>query len=83
VKSPNYYGYSNPEVDKAATASMATSNQEARKASLATVQELLYKDAARIFLYTENELHALLAGVSGVQPHPVNIFWNIKDWKLS
>ena len=38
---------------------------------------------ARLWLYTENELRAVAANLSGMQPHPVNFFWNLKDWKLA
>jgi hypothetical protein len=43
---------------------------------------LLSSDVARLWLYSENELHALPANVKGPQAHPVNLFWNIREWKV-
>ena len=46
------------------------------------LQRLLSQDLARLYLYTENELHIVPAGLRGVEWHPVNIFWNLKDWEV-
>lgn len=82
VASGNFYGYSNPRVDELSTQAFGTLDREARKRAYFEVQELVARDVVRLFLYSENELHAVAAGLTGVQPHPVNIFWNIKDWRL-
>ncbi len=82
VKTGNFYGYANPQVDTLSAQALATTDRAARKDAYTRIQQLLAQDVARLFLYTENELHATLAGLSGPAPHPVNIFWNLKDWKL-
>jgi peptide/nickel transport system substrate-binding protein len=81
VKTGNFYGYSNPQVDTLSAQALATTDQAQRKAAYAQVQTLLASDVARLFLYTENELHALPRGLTGAGTHPVSIFWNIKDWQ--
>jgi peptide/nickel transport system substrate-binding protein len=81
VKTGNFYGYSNPQVDTLSAQALATTDQAQRKVAYAQVQTLLASDVARLFLYTENELHALPRGLTGAQAHPVSIFWNIKDWQ--
>ncbi len=80
--SGNFYGYSNPRVDELSKQAFGTVDREVRKRAYFEVQEHLAGDVARLFLYTENELHAVAANVTGMQPHPVNFFWNVKDWKL-
>lgn len=82
VMTGNFAGYSNPRVDELSKQALATTDREIRKRAYAEIQELLAKDVARLFLHTENELHAVPAGLTGIQPHPVNIFWNLKDWTL-
>lgn len=82
VRTGNYYGYSNPEVDKLAAEALSTSNQAARKPIYLKLQEILAADVARLWLYTENELHAMPSNVKGAQGHPVNFFWNIREWTI-
>jgi peptide/nickel transport system substrate-binding protein len=81
VKTGNFYGYANPKVDELSAQALGTTERGARKGPYAEIQRLLAADVARLFLYTENELHALSAGLTGPQPHPVNFFWNLKDWQ--
>jgi peptide/nickel transport system substrate-binding protein len=81
VVTGNWYGYSNPKVDQLSTSALATLDREKRKQAYLEIQEILANDAVRMFLYTENELHALPTGFTGIQPHPVNIFWNLNEWK--
>jgi peptide/nickel transport system substrate-binding protein len=82
LKTGNFYGYTNPEVDRLATAALATNDQPERKRIYLQLQELLAREAPRLWLYTENELHVLTDRISGVKPHPVGLFWNVKDWEL-
>lgn len=77
-----YGGYSNSKVDALLSVTRATLDRAQRKRAYAELQRLLSQDLARLYLYTENELHVLPAGLRGVQWHPVNIFWNLKDWRL-
>lgn len=82
IRTGNFNGYANPAVDTLAAEALATSDQATRKPIYQKLQALLAADVARIWLYTENELHAVSANVSGMQPHPVNYFWNLREWKV-
>jgi peptide/nickel transport system substrate-binding protein len=77
-----YGGYSNPQVDALLDRTLATLDRAKRKQAFMALQRLLSQDLARLYLYTENELHVVPAGLRGVEWHPVNIFWNLKDWEL-
>ena len=77
-----YGGYSNPQVDALLDRTLATLDRAKRKQAFMALQRLLSQDLARLYLYTENEIHVVPAGLRGVQWHPVNIFWNLKDWEL-
>lgn len=77
----NFYGYSHPEVDRLARAALATNDQAERKQLYDELQVVLANDLPRLWLYTENELHVVSDRISGVQPHPVGLFWNLKDWE--
>lgn len=81
IRTGNFYGYSNPEADKLAMDGLMTADQSARRPIYQQLQGVLHADVARLWLYTENELHAMSAKVSGVQGHPVNFFWNLREWK--
>ena len=78
----SYGGYSNPQVDALVAQGQATLDREKRKTIYGDLQRLLSHDLARLYLFTENELHVVPAGLRGVTWHPVNIFWNAKDWTL-
>ena len=65
-----------------ANAALATSDQAVRKPIYQKLQTLLATDVARLWLYTENELHAMPASLKGAQAHPVNFFWNLREWKV-
>ena len=82
VKTGNFYGYSNQQVDTLSAQALATVDQARRKTAYTQIQHILATDVARLFLYTENELHAMTDGLNGPQAHPVSIFWNLKDWQL-
>jgi peptide/nickel transport system substrate-binding protein len=83
VRTGNFYGYSNPEVDRLSNEAVATADRAARTPIYHQLQKALYDDVARLWLYTEHELHALPARVGNVQGHPVNFFWNLREWTLS
>lgn len=78
----SYGGYGNPRVDALLAQGRATLDPAQRKAVYAGLQRFLSQDLARLYLYTENELHVVPAGLRGVAWHPVNLFWNVKDWQL-
>lgn len=75
-----YGGYSNPEVDALLARGVTVSDRVQRKRIYGDIQRLLARDVARLYLYTENELHAVAADLAGVAPHPVNLFWNLNAW---
>jgi len=83
LKTGNRYGgYHNPEVDSLLARTLGTLDRAQRKQAYAALQRALSQDLARLYLFTENELHVVPAGLRGIQWHPVNIFWNLKDWTL-
>jgi len=75
-----YGGYSNPEVDALLAKGLTAADRAQRTRIYADIQRLLAQDIARIYLYAENELHAVAADLTGVAPHPVNLFWNLNQW---
>lgn len=82
LKTGNFYGYSNEQVDALCDEAMSTNEQSAREPVYAELQQVVSEDLPRLFLYTENELHALATGVSGLAAHPVNVFWNLPTWTI-
>lgn len=82
IRSGNFYGYSNPEVDQLVEAELSTLDTAVRREAFLKLQEVLANDVARLWLYSEHELHVLPASVTGVQLHPVNIFWNLREWRF-
>jgi len=76
-----YGGYSNPKVDALLLRGLGAMDRAQRKRIYQEVQQILSQDVARFYLYTENELHAVPAALRNVKPHPVNLFWNLKDWE--
>jgi peptide/nickel transport system substrate-binding protein len=80
LRAGNFYGYSNPEVDQLTTDALMAGAQSARKPLYRKLQELLYEDVTRLWLYTEHELHAVPAGTRGPIPHPINYYWNVREW---
>ena len=83
LKTGNRYGgYSNPAVDALLAKTLGTLDRTQRKQAYAALQRTLNQDLARLYLFTENELHVVPAGLRGIQWHPVNIFWNLNDWTL-
>ncbi|MDQ6673254.1 MAG: ABC transporter substrate-binding protein, partial [Chloroflexota bacterium] len=82
VTGNKYGGYSNPQADAACKTEKTSLDQSVRKPALFQIQQVLAQDVARLWLYSEDQLNALSSNVQGVQPHPVNFFWNMKDWTL-
>lgn len=80
-KTGNASGYSNAQVDALFDEARGTTDRDRRAEYYARIQRILSEDVAHLWLYTENELHALPADIVGVRPHPVNVFWNLRDWK--
>ncbi|MEI7555538.1 ABC transporter substrate-binding protein [Candidatus Chlorohelix sp.] len=82
VKTGNFYGYSNPEADRLAAAALNTTDQAARKKLYYDLQVVLDNDVSKLWLYSENELHAFNVNLTGPKTHPVNIFWNLREWQI-
>jgi len=83
LKTGNWYGYSNEEVDTLCDEAVATTDQEKRLPVYHELQAVVSEDLPNLWLYSENELHILAAGVEGLGSHPVNPFWNISSWTIS
>lgn len=82
-KSDNWYGYSNPVVDDLCDQGMSTSDHETRLAAYEELQRVHSEDLPHLWLYSENELHVLSTGFKGLEPHPVNVFWDLPTWSAS
>jgi peptide/nickel transport system substrate-binding protein len=83
VRTGNFYGYSNPRADELSRMAFGTPDRDRRTRAYQELQQVLGQDAARLFLYTPHELHAVPATLRRDQPHPVNFFWNIKDLEFT
>lgn len=79
----NWYGYSNPEVDALSNEALATADQATRLPVYEELQRVLSQELPRLWLYSENELHVLSTSVSGLDAHPVNVFWNLPTWSVN
>ncbi len=79
----NFFGYSNSTVDELTAEGMAVVDQADRVPIYHELQGVISADLPRLFLYTENELHAISTRVTGLQPHPVSAFWNLDTWTFS
>ena len=77
-----YGGYHSAAVDALLAQSLGTLDRAQRTQAYAALQRRLSQDLARLYLFTENELHVVPADLRGIAWHPVNIFWNLKDWTL-
>lgn len=82
VKSGNFYGYQNPKMDELTKVPLTTDDKTVRAKAYAEIQKLYAQEAVRLPLFTEVELHAFNQKVEGVKRHPVNVFWNIREWTL-
>jgi peptide/nickel transport system substrate-binding protein len=78
----NGTGYSNPAVDGLFDEALSTLDQAARKRAYGQIQAILAQDLPMLWLYSNNEVHALSRRIAGFQPHPINSFWNLPDWML-
>jgi len=75
-----YGGYNSPEVDGLLAKGLTLADRAQRQRIYGEIQRLLAQDVARLYLYSENELHAVATDLAGVKPHPVNLFWNLPEW---
>jgi peptide/nickel transport system substrate-binding protein len=81
-KTGNFSGYSNAEIDPLVDKAMRFPDQASRKPVYVEIQQILSEDVAHLFLYTENELHAIASSVTGLADHPVSVFWNLPTWTI-
>jgi peptide/nickel transport system substrate-binding protein len=82
VKSGNFYGYQNPKIDELQKTAVSTDDKAIQAKAYFEIEKLYAQDATRLPLYTEVELHAFNQKIDGVKPHPVNIFWNLREWSM-
>ena len=66
----NRLGYSNPEVDQLTTEAAASTDQEARAAAYAEVNEILWNDIAGIWPMEVKSVYAVANRVTGFVPDP-------------
>ncbi len=79
-KSDNWYGYSNALVDDLFDEALSSTDRESRLPVYEELQRVFSEDLPHLWLYSENELHVLSTAVEGLQPHPVNVFWDLPTW---
>ena len=72
------------KVDDLTACAAAETDQEARKELYWQVQQLLFDEAALIFLYWEKAFPAAAKNVGGFWPSAFNsLLWNVQDWYLA
>ena len=72
------------KVDDLTARAAAETDQEARKELYWQVQQLLFDEAALIFLYWEKAFPAAAKNVGGFWPSAFNsLLWNVQDWYLA
>lgn len=79
----NFFGYSNPAVDALTAEGVAVMDVSERLPIYHKLQGVLSEELPRLFLYSENELHAISNNVTGLEPHPVSVFWNLDTWTIT
>lgn len=76
-KTGNFSGYSNAEIDPLVDKAMRFPDRALRRPVYVKNQQILSEDVAHLFLYTGNEPHAIASSVTGLEDHPVSVFWNL------
>ncbi|MBI5197978.1 MAG: peptide-binding protein [Nitrospirae bacterium] len=78
----NFVSYSNPRVDELLIKGRQTCNQEERQAIYHEIHRLIAEDQPYTFLYYPESLPILHKRFVGVEPAPIGIWYNFKDWSV-
>jgi peptide/nickel transport system substrate-binding protein len=78
--SNNYFGYSNPEVDRLIAAAREESDYVKAKPILDRIQDLIVADQPVTFLYEANQLVGVSRKLAGANINAAGVFFNVEDW---
>jgi peptide/nickel transport system substrate-binding protein len=78
----NGTGYANPEVDARFDEALSTFDIERRRQLYGEIQVTLADHLPMIWLYSNNEVNVISTRLNGFVPHPINNFWNIRQWTV-
>ncbi|GLI50448.1 MULTISPECIES: ABC transporter substrate-binding protein [Tepidanaerobacter] len=78
----NFVSYSNKELDDVLNKIQTSRDENNKKELLYKASEIISRDLPYLFLYSPNDILALNTRVQGVNPNPINVFYNISEWWL-
>lgn len=78
----NFVSYSNKELDDILNKIQSSGDRNNKKELLYKASEIISRDLPYLFLYSPNDILALNTRVKGVNPNPINLFYNISEWWL-
>jgi peptide/nickel transport system substrate-binding protein len=78
--SNNFYGYSNPEVDRLIAAAREEPDYTRAKVIFDRIQELIVADQPVTFLYEASQLVGLSRHIRGADINAASVFFNIEEW---
>lgn len=81
----DFTSYNNPEFtalnDQAKT--VPGCDPAERAALYYQMQEIMQQDLPYVWLFTQNGMYAASSGMTGFDPRPSNLLWNVDTWALS
>ncbi len=78
----NFVSYSSKELDDVLNKIQTSRDENNKKELLYKASEIISRDLPYLFLYSPNDILALNTRVKGVNPNPINVFYNISEWWL-
>lgn len=78
----NFIGYRDPEVDRLLVAGRRTFDIEKRKKIYYRIHEILADEQPYAFLYVPDATPIVHKRFKGIEPAPLGIFYNFKDWHV-
>ncbi|MDD2717983.1 MAG: peptide-binding protein [Candidatus Wallbacteria bacterium] len=78
----NFFGYSNPEMDKLLDQGRISLDKTERIRIYAQMQKILQEDLPVLFLYHPKVLYGINGRVRNIDPGPGDFFYNIEKWSL-
>jgi len=76
----NFLSYRNDQVDKLLEEGQVTLDQQARQKIYFEIQKLMADDAPQVPLYYPKVTYAFKKTIQGINPSPINLFWNAEAW---
>ena len=78
----NFVSYKNPRVDELLLEGRKTCNQEKRTEIYHEIHRLIAEDQPYTFLYYPEALPVIHKRFTGIEPSPIGIWYNFKDWQV-